>query len=130
MGVNVTADGKILKITCITALFAGIASLVLGGVLLVANNVDIDAMITAGEGLISSVYGVRTSILANVPSNTSKIKNKALLLTLVGAAVLAAFRLAGFDVTIQQTVLAICVAVIALAGFIMASRIVKEQLRK
>ena len=125
-----TTDGKILKITSLTALFAGIASLVMGAMLLVANNVDIDACITAVEGLLASVYGVRTAILANVPSNTSKIRNKAIILVLASIAVVAAFYFAGFDVTIYQIVLAVCICVISLAALYMASRIVKEQLRK
>lgn len=125
-----TGEGKLLKLTCLAALFMGVASMVCGAIFVVGNLADTDAWITAGEGLLASVYGVRTSILANVPSNTSKIRGKAVILALVAAAVIAAFAVAGLDVQIVQTCLAAVVFVLAAIGFIMASRIVKEQLRK
>ncbi|MBP3894044.1 MAG: hypothetical protein J6D34_08405 [Atopobiaceae bacterium] len=125
-----TADGKILKVTSIIALFAGIASIVLGFVLLMPSFVDPDACITALEGLVSIVYGVRTAIMANVPSNTAKIRTKALILMLLAAVVVGVFYFAGLDVTMYQIVMAVCICVIAVAGFAMASKIVKEQLRK
>ena len=127
-----TADGKLLKISCLAALFAGLASLAVGIFLAigVGNMIDIDAWVTAAEGLASTVYGVRTAILANVPSNTSKIKTFALCLTVLGIAVVSFLLYSAGHVEIIQTCLAVVVCVIAVVGFVLASRIVKEQLRK
>jgi len=126
----VTGDGKILKLACIGALFAGIATLVLGVVLAVGNLMDIDAWITAFEGLCSTVFGVRCAILANVPSNTAKIRIKAIVLSVAAIAVVAALVAGGFEVTVGQLVMASIIGVIALVALMFANIIVKEQLRK
>ena len=130
MGDMVTGDGKILKLACIGALFAGIATLVLGVVLAVGNLMDIDAWITAFEGLCSTIFGVRCAILANVPSNTAKIRTKAIVLSVASVAVVAALVAGGFEVTVGQLTMAGVIGVIALVALLFASRIVKEQLRK
>ena len=130
MGDMVTGDGKILKLACIGALFAGIATLVLGVVLAVGNLMDIDAWITAFEGLCSTIFGVRCAILANVPSNTAKIRTKAIVLSVASVAVVAALVAGGFEVTVGQLAMAGVIGVIALVALMVASRIVKEQLRK
>ncbi|MBR3235679.1 MAG: hypothetical protein IKG11_08690 [Atopobiaceae bacterium] len=126
-----TAEGKLLKLSSLAALFVGLGSLVFGLVLALGTMVDVDAWVTAGEGLVAMIYGVRTAILANVPSNTSKIKIKALALTVLAAAVVGFFVYLGArQVQMPQICLAVLVCVIAVAAFVIASRIVKEQLRK
>ena len=130
MGDMVTGDRKILKLACIGALFAGIATLVLGVVLAVGNLMDIDAWITAFEGLCSTIFGVRCAILANVPSNTAKIRTKAIVLSVAAVAVVAALVAGGFEVSVGQLAMAGVIGVIALVALMFASRIVKEQLRK
>lgn len=125
-----TTSGKILKLSCLAALFAGLATLALGVMLLVGNLVDTDACLTAVEGLLSTVFGVRCSILANVPSNTNKVKGKALILALFALATGAAFVFAGLSVTTAQLAAAAVICVIACVAFLVARSIVKEQLRK
>jgi hypothetical protein len=130
MELQMTSQGRLLKVFCLAALFAGIGSLVYGVALAVGNFADIDAWVTTGEGLLSSVLGVRTAILANVPSNTAKIKSKYLIAALAAIAVIAYLAYSRANVQIPQLALAAIVCVIVLAGFFIASSIVKEQLRK
>ena len=126
-----TGQGKLLKIFCLAALFTGLASLVYGIVLAVGNFVDIDAWMTAGEGALASVYGARTAILANVPSNTSKISKKALALSVAGIAVVACFvAVETLSVTPIQLGLAVVVCVVGVVSALIARGIVKEQMRK
>lgn len=125
-----TSQGRLLKVFCLAALFVGIGSLVYGVVLAVANLADLDAWVTAGEGLISTVLGVRTAILANVPSNTALIKKKYLIAALAAIAVIAYLVYSRTDVTVAQLAVAALVCAIVVIGFVIASGIVKEQLRK
>lgn len=125
-----TSQGRLLKIFCLAALFVGIGSLAYGIVLAVADLADIDAWVTTGEGLLSTVLGVRTAILANVPSNTEKIKSKYLIAALAAIAVIAYLAYSRANVQVAQLALAAIVCVIVLVGFFVAAGIVKEQLRK
>lgn len=125
-----TANGKLLKIFCLAALFAGIASLVCGFVLVAGSLADVDAWVTAGEGIGAALTGARSAILANVPSNTSKIKTISLVATLVAVAGAAFMLFGGQDVQVAQIALAVALCVIAVAAFVIAAQIVKEQLRK
>ena len=125
-----TSDGKLLKIFCIASLFAGIASAVLGIVLFVATMTDIDALATAFDGVLGTVFGARCAILANVPSNTAKIRGKALIFMLAAAAVVAFLVFGGQDVETMQYAAAGFLCGIAFVALVLAQRIVKEQLRK
>lgn len=125
-----TSQGRLLKVFCLAALFVGIGSLVYGVILAVANFADIDAWVTTGEGLLSAVLGVRTAILANVPSNTAKIKSKYLIAALAAIAVIAYLAYSRANVQMAQLFLAALVCGIVVVGFAIASGIVKEQLRK
>ena len=125
-----TPSGKLLKITSLVGMFVGLASLILGAVIAFGDVADIDAWATVFDGVLATVYGVRTAILANVPSNTSKIRTKAFILLAAGAAVAAYLILGGRDVQMAQTCLAGFIAGLALVAIIIATRIVKEQLRK
>ena len=125
-----TGDGKLLKIICLATLFVGLGSLAYGIALAVHSVMDYDAWATAGEGLLSTVYGVRSAILANVPSNTAKIRTKALVLLAVGVAVAGFFAYAIAGVTMPQIALAIVIVLLALGAVAMASKIVKDQFRK
>ena len=125
-----TSQGRLLKIFCLAALFVGIGSLAYGVLLAVADLSDIDAWVTTGEGLLSTVLGVRTAILANVPSNTAKIKSKYLIAALAAIAVIAYLAYSKANVQVAQLALAAIVCVIVVAGFFIAAGIVKEQLRK
>ena len=129
-GVKMTGDGKILKLTCLAALFVGLAGLVYGIVLAVGNLIDYDAWATAFDGLLSTVYGVRCAILANVPSNTSKIRSKSLILLLVGAAIAAYLFYAKAGVLVPQLVVAGIIVGLALIALFVSQKIVKDQLRK
>ena len=123
--------GKVLKMSSLAAMFVGIATLIVGIVINVGATVlDIDALATIGEGLIAAVYGVRTAILANVPSNTQKIRNKAIILLVFAAAVIGYFVYRIYDVTVPQLVLAGVVGAIGFCAVIVANGIIKEQLRK
>ena len=126
-----TGHGKLLKISSLAAMFCGLASLVVGVVLVVRDVTDVDACMTSLEGLLSLVYGVRTAILANVPSNTDKIGKKALILLAAAVAVVAAFvAVKTLSVTPVQIALACVICAIALAAVVLARTIVAEQLRK
>ena len=125
-----TGAGKLLKITSLVGLFLGLGTIALGVFYAVANMADIDAWATALEGVLATVYGVRTAILANVPSNTDKIRRKALILAIVALAVVAFFIAGGQDVQLPQLCVAVVVALVALVAFFIAHGIVKEQLRK
>ena len=129
-GVIMTGEGKTLKIFCLVALFAGLGTFVLGIVLAVGNLLDYDAWATACEGLLSTVFGVRGAILANVPSNTAKIRSKALVFLLGAAVVMGYLAYARANATIPQFALAGILCMVALVAVVLASRIVKEQLRK
>lgn len=126
----VGGEGKLLKVCCLVALFAGLGTCAFGAVLVGADLADADAWVTTGEGLLSTVFGVRTAVLANVPSNTARIRTKALALTLVAAAAIAFLVLVGQDVQVAQHVLAGLIAGIGLVTLVVAARIVREQLRK
>ena len=125
-----TADGKLLKISCIASLFAGIATVVLGIVLFAATMTDMDALVTACDGLLATVFGARCAILANVPSNTAKIRGKALIFLAAAAAVVAFLVFGGQDVVTLQYATAGFLCGLALVALALAQRIVKEQLRK
>ncbi len=125
-----TGDGKLLKISCLTALFVGLGTLVLGVVLALGNLADLDAWATAAEGLGSAVFGVRSAILANVPSNTSKIRGKSVALMLLAAVTLGYLVYSGAAVQVAQLCLAAVVAIVAVVAFVLASKIVRDQLRR
>lgn len=125
-----TPKGKVLKLTCIAALFVGLGTVALGVAILVGNLIDSDACATAVEGLCSTVFGVRCSILANVPSNTDKIKTKALIFAIAALALGGVLLFVDLDVTMWQKIAAVVIAVIACTAMVVSSSIVKEQLRK
>ena len=125
-----TGDGKLLKISSLVSLFVGAATCVIGIVLAVGNMLDMDALLTAGEGLVATVYGVRTAILANVPSNTAKFRKKALVLLVLALGVGAYFVYVRQSVTLAQFALAAIVGAIALYAVMLSTKIVKDQLRK
>lgn len=123
--------GKVLKLSSLAALFVGIATLVFGIIINVGTAVlDVDAIATALEGLLAVVYGAKTAILANVPSNTEKIRNKAIILLVAAAAVIGFFVYRMYDVTIVQLILAGVIAAIGFFAIVVANGIIKEQLRK
>lgn len=123
--------GKVLKLSSLAALFVGIATFVFGIIINVGTAVlDVDAIATAFEGLLAAVYGAKTAILANVPSNTEKIRNKAIILLVAAAAVIGFFVYRMYDVTIVQLVLAGVIAAIGFFAIVVANGIIKEQLRK
>ena len=125
-----SGDGRILKISSLAALFVGLGTLVFGVVLAIGSTLDVDAWITAFDGLLASVYGVRTAILANVPSNTSSIRTKALVMAVVVAATLGYLCTQKNNTTIAQFAMIALILLIAVLAFAVASRIVKEQMRK
>ena len=125
-----TGDGKILKLACLASLFVGFAALIYGVVLLVGNFTDIDAWITAAEGIAATALGVHSARLANVPSNTSKIRMIALVGALCALAIAAYVLMQGPETTRGQDVISVIVVGIMLVAVLYATRIVKEQLRK
>lgn len=125
-----TGDGKLLKISSLAALFVGFATMVTGAMLVIVNTVDMDAWMTIIEGLGSAVYGVRTAILANVPSNTSKIRGKALVLLLLALVVGGYLLYTRATVDTVQIVLTAIVLVIAIVALYLSTKIIKDQLRK
>ena len=124
-----SSDAKLLKISSLAALFLGLASAILGVVLVVASTVDIDAWMTTFEGVLSTVYGVRTAILANVPSNTPKIRIKAVILAVVAACILGYFVYVLTQVHIAQLCLSGLVAVVAVVAICVSSVIIKKQMQ-
>ncbi len=125
-----TKDGKTLKITCIISLFVGLATIALGIVLAVGNMVDFDAWLTALEGVGTAAFGARSAILANVPSNTSKIRGKSLALLVLAVGVGAYLIYVGTQATIAQLGVAAVICLLAVCALLVSHRIVKEQLRK
>ena len=130
IGVAVSGDGRVLKISSLAALFAGLATLVFGVVLVVGNLADTDAWVTAFDGLLAMVYGARAAILANVPSNTANIRKKALVLILVVAATLGYLYMQRNSTGPAQFGLVTAILFIGILALFFASRIVKEQMRK
>ena len=130
IGDAVSGDGRILKISSLAALFVGVGTLIFGVVLAVGSMIDVDAWITAFDGLLASVYGARTAILANVPSNTPSIRKKALVMAVVVAATLGYLCTQKDNTSIAQFGMVALILLIAIVAFAVASRIVKEQMRK
>ena len=124
-----TQAGKMLKITSLAALFIGLGALVFGVVIAVKNVMDMDAWATTFEGLASTVYGVRTAILANVPSNTEKIRTKAVILFLCALVIGGYFLYVRQGIEIAQLCFAGAICVVAFGAIVIAHRIVREQLR-
>ena len=125
-----TSEGKLLKVLCLASMFVGLAVAMLGATLVVPNLHDADAWLTAGEGAGATIFGVRSAILANVPSNTARIRMKALVLSVLAITVVAYLLFGGAQYVVTQVIAAASIALIALCSLVMASRIVKEQLRK
>ncbi len=125
-----TSSGKLLKLFCIGGLFVGALSAVLGIVLLVASVADIDAWVTTLEGVGTSVLGARSAILANVPSNTERLRTTALLGALAAAAIAAFLVFGGQQVESPQHLAAGGICVVFLGMLLIAHRIVREQLSK
>ena len=125
-----TGSAKLLKITCLAALFVGIASVVVGALSVMGNLADFDAWATVAEGVGSTIYGVRTAILANVPSNTAKIRMKAAAMFVLAVGVVVLLITRRTEVELAQLCLGVAICTLACVAVVVAHGIVKAQLRK
>ena len=83
-GTIVSTEIKRVKLMTLAELFLGIA-LLAGGVVVAAMGAVMQsgAFLLAGEGLVTSAFGVRGALIANVPARIGKLATLALVIALV-----------------------------------------------
>ncbi len=115
---------KELKISCIACLFVGLAVLIVGIVAGVKDGYDLDAISTIFCGLGATPAGVQAARLANVPSNSTKVRAMAIVV-LIASAIFAVVAFKGGDPSVAQLVALGVMILVALIMLVFAHRQVK-----
>ena len=68
-----SSEAKRIKLLTLAELVLGVAILVLGVVMLIQGKSSTPNYVLCGEGLLTFVFGVRGSLIANVPARMGKL---------------------------------------------------------
>lgn len=120
-----TGKSRNLKIACLCELIIGLVLAICGIVSLVQAPSAAGGAACA-DGVVLTVLGARCSMLANVPSNASKLFKLALAAFIIGICA-AAYCAASGDGSMLNTVLACVEAVLALVVVLIDHSIVNDQ---
>ncbi len=76
-------NSKTLKSLCLASLVIGVLCLIAGAVLAFMNMSDPTHWLASASGLVLAVFGVRSSIMANVPSKAKDIRTLGLIIAIM-----------------------------------------------
>lgn len=125
-----SSEAKRVKILTLLELFLGIALVVAGIVFVVMGAATSAPYVLCGEGGLALVYGVRGSLIANVPARMAKLaKFAAVMLLLQVACVVGVVMLIGTDHVADEVptvALSAVPVVVTLASMLLARGIAKR----